>query len=73
MHSLRPYRQPSRCDNMNHYRQNAPIAHCPQCGERVNANVDAPACDDAKHAAARRRQTAWCTDCGERLIATFLK
>ncbi|MCW5892717.1 MAG: hypothetical protein KIT14_19570 [bacterium] len=73
MHSLRPHRQPERCDNMNHSRPNAPVAHCPQCGATVNPHVDPSPCDDDKHAAARRRQSAWCIDCGERLIATFLK
>lgn len=73
MHSLRPYRQPASCDNMNHRRANAPVAHCPQCGQTVNPAAAGAPCDDAKHAAARRRQSAWCTDCGEKLIATFLE
>jgi hypothetical protein len=56
------------CDNMNHRRRDAPVAHCPQCGEVVNANVRAGACSEAKHAAARRRQSAFCIDCGAALI-----
>jgi hypothetical protein len=73
MHSLRPYKQPTNCDNMNHRRANAPVGHCPQCGEPVNPNAAHDGCDDDKHASARRRQAAYCVDCGERLIATFLK
>lgn len=73
MHSLRPYKQPAACDNMNHRRPNAPVGHCPQCGEVVNPNVAPGPCGDDKHAAARRRQAAYCIDCGERIIATFLR
>lgn len=73
MHSLRPYKQPMTCDNMNHRRPNAPVGHCPQCGEVVNPGASQTGCGDEKHAAARRRQAAYCVDCGERLIATFLK
>jgi hypothetical protein len=61
------------CDNMNHRRPNAPVGHCPQCGEPVNANASTSGCDSDKHAAARRRQSAYCVDCGERLIAAFVR
>lgn len=56
------------CDNMNHRRADAPVAHCPQCGEVVNRGVQAPACTEASHAAARRRQSAFCVHCGRQLI-----
>ncbi len=56
------------CENMNHRRQDAPVAHCPQCGSVVNPSIVAAPCTDAKHAAARRRQSAYCVDCGGMLI-----
>ncbi len=46
----------------------APVAHCPQCGEVVNSAVHPAACTEAAHAAARRRQCAFCVDCGRKLI-----
>jgi hypothetical protein len=65
------YARPRRaiaCDNMNHRRAGAPVAHCPQCGEVVNSAVHPAACTEAGHAAARRRQCAFCVDCGRKLI-----
>ncbi len=73
MHSLRPFQRTSSCDNMNHRRPNSPVGFCPQCGGPVNRSVASMGCDGDKHAAARRRQSAYCVDCGEKLIATFLK
>jgi hypothetical protein len=57
------------CDNMNHRRQDAPVGHCPQCGGVVNSSIVAAPCDASKHAAARRRQSAYCVDCGLMLIS----
>ncbi|HZP42141.1 MAG TPA: hypothetical protein VFD84_11625 [Candidatus Binatia bacterium] len=57
------------CDNMNHRRADAPVGHCPSCGGVVNGRAVVAGCDPAKHAAARRRQCTFCTDCGEQLIA----
>jgi len=34
----------------------------------VNERIVAPDCDEAKHAAARRRQSRFCVDCGRELI-----
>ena len=74
MHALSPVAKSSACSNLNHSRgANALVAHCPDCGKLVNGSRAVDACPEPKHAAARRRQTAWCTDCGSRLIATFLK
>jgi hypothetical protein len=56
------------CDNMNHRRRDAPVSHCPQCGGSVNDQVRSAPCSETKHAAARRRQSAYCVDCGTALI-----
>jgi hypothetical protein len=61
---------PSRCENMNHRRANSPVSHCPQCGDVVNRQISNPPCSDAKHAASRRQRSAFCVDCGARLIVT---
>lgn len=53
---------------MNHRRRDAPVSHCPQCGAVVNAAIASAACDEAKHAAARRRQSMFCVDCGTALV-----
>jgi len=58
------------CDNMNHRRRDAPVGHCPECGGVVNAERAAKGCDESKHAAARRRQSIFCVDCGARLMAS---
>jgi hypothetical protein len=60
---------PDPCDNMNHRRSDAPVSHCPKCGGVVNAHVPARACSESKHAAARRRQSIFCVDCGKRLVS----
>jgi hypothetical protein len=56
------------CENMNHRRANSPVSHCPQCGGVVNPSIVAGRCDEAKHAASRRRQSTFCVDCGVQLI-----
>ncbi len=56
------------CENMNHRRKGAPVSHCPQCGGLVNPDLPRTKCDAEKHAAARRRQSEFCVDCGEMLI-----
>jgi hypothetical protein len=56
------------CDNMNHRRANSPVAHCVQCGRVVNESLTGGRCDEDRHAQARRRQTAFCGDCGKQLI-----
>ena len=58
------------CENMNHRRRDAPVAHCPECGGVVNAHLAPTECDDAKHAVKRRQGRTFCVDCGTRLIAT---
>jgi hypothetical protein len=57
------------CENMNHRRSDAPVGHCPQCGGVVNALVAVRSCSETKHAAARRRQSRFCVDCGTRLVS----
>jgi hypothetical protein len=54
---------------MNHRRRDAPVGHCPQCGGTVNEAIRAQSCSEAEHAAARRRQSAFCVNCGAKLIA----
>jgi len=60
--------QPKLCENMNHRRANAPVVHCSQCGEVVNEDIRAQECGEIQHAAARRRQIAFCVHCGTQLI-----
>ena len=57
------------CENMNHRRRDAPVGHCPECGGVVNQAFSRHSCDDTKHAAARRRQSRYCVDCGTQLIS----
>jgi hypothetical protein len=56
------------CDNMNHRRSLAPVAHCPQCGGVVNAQVRRLDCTEDSHAKARRERSVFCVHCGVRLI-----
>lgn len=58
----------NRCENMNHRRSNAPVVHCPQCGDVVNATIRAQPCNESRHAVERKQQNAFCVDCGARLI-----
>jgi len=60
--------EPRLCENRNHLRADAPVRYCPECGGVVNAGTAFKGCDDPKHAAARRRRTTFCADCGTRLI-----
>lgn len=60
--------QPRACNNMNHRRADAPVAHCPQCGGVVNEDISAQPCSETEHAAARLRQLAFCVHCGAQLI-----
>lgn len=57
------------CENLNHRRANAPVAHCPQCGGVVNPSLRAARCDDARHTIARRTFAHYCINCGTQLIA----
>lgn len=61
-------RRQNTCDNMNHRRLDAPVGHCPECGAVVNAQIGLKSCSEEKHAAARRRQSVYCVDCGKKLI-----
>ncbi len=56
------------CDNMNHRRPNAPVAHCSECGHVVNRHIARRECEEDRHAQARRRQSKFCVDCGTQLI-----
>jgi len=58
------------CDNMNHRRPNAPVAHCSECGHVVNHNIARGHCQEDRHALARRRQSKFCVDCGKQLIVS---
>lgn len=58
------------CDNMNHRRRDAPVSHCPECGGVVNGSLAVEGCSESKHAAARRRQSRFCVDCGTQLVAS---
>jgi hypothetical protein len=63
-----PYRVASNCPNLNHRRSDAPVSHCPQCGEVVNAHVRSSPCTDAWHDSARRNHSMFCVHCGLRLM-----
>jgi ribosomal protein S27E len=54
---------------MNHRRANSPVAHCPECGRVVNDQLTGRHCEEDRHAQARRRQSVYCVDCGQQLIA----
>lgn len=55
-----------KCGNMNHSRSNAPVRHCPNCGDFVNKNAS-KACDESVHADRRKQGNNFCCDCGKRL------
>jgi hypothetical protein len=59
---------PNPCSNLNHRRASAPVGHCPQCGDVVNARIRAQPCNETQHAAARRDRAAFCVHCGTQLI-----
>jgi uncharacterized Zn finger protein len=56
------------CENMNHRRSNAPVAHCPSCGGVVNEAMRNRSCREAEHAVSRREGSVFCVHCGTRLI-----
>ena len=60
--------QRRRCGNMNHGRQDAPVAFCPDCGEVVNHEIPPKRCSEDSHAKRRRAIRHYCVDCGEQLI-----
>jgi hypothetical protein len=53
---------------MNHRRTDAPVGHCPKCGGVVNERKRTRSCSEMRHAAARRQRSAFCVDCGTRLV-----
>lgn len=61
-------KQANRCNNLNHGRSNAPVRHCPTCGEVVNDAVKKETCSEEKHAIQRRQRSTYCVDCGLRLV-----
>ena len=61
-------RRPTLCENMNHRRRDAPVSHCPQCGDVVNPHVPPRPCNESKHSAARLHQSTYCVDCGQQLV-----
>jgi hypothetical protein len=56
------------CLNMNHRRSDAPVRHCPTCGEAVNANILAKKCSDKEHATSRMDRYKYCVHCGLQLV-----
>jgi ribosomal protein L37AE/L43A len=56
------------CTNLNHRRSDAPVAHCPECGEVVNAGVGRRRCTEVEHAVARRARSVFCVHCGQKLV-----
>ncbi len=57
-----------RCGNDNHGRAIVTVRFCSSCGVVVNNNIRADRCPRERHARMRRAQSAYCVDCGERLI-----
>jgi len=66
------FKQPIACENMNHRRRGAPVAHCPQCGQVVNRDIPRRDCSTEQHALSRRRGSVYCVDCGTQLIVTSI-
>jgi hypothetical protein len=62
------FRRPNPCTNLNHRRSDAPVGHCPQCGDVVNERFHVAMCSDAQHDSARRQQSVFCVHCGTRLV-----
>ncbi len=56
------------CRNMNHRRSDAPVRHCPNCGETVNMNIPAKKCSDNEHAESRMNRNKYCVHCGLQLM-----
>jgi ribosomal protein L37AE/L43A len=63
-----PLRRSPSCPNLNHRRSDAPVGHCPVCGEMVNARFHVAGCSEESHAASRRQQNEYCVHCGLQLI-----
>jgi hypothetical protein len=55
------------CTNLNHRRTDAPVRHCPHCGEVVNTAARPGRCHSARHDARRKDGSSFCVDCGARL------
>ncbi len=68
--SSRPAGAGSLCRNLNHVRLNAPVRHCPSCGDVVNDAVRATRCSERDHDDRRRQRDPYCIDCGAQLIAS---
>lgn len=58
---------PTRCANDNHGRAIVTVRFCPNCGTVVNGMIRPAKCAASIHAQARRLQSTYCVDCGERL------
>ncbi len=56
------------CLNLNHRRSNAPVRHCPSCGDIVNDAVPAALCSERDHDDKRRHRDHYCIGCGVQLI-----
>lgn len=56
------------CPNFNHGRLNAPVRHCPSCGDIVNQAVSPTSCSEPDHDGKRRQRDHYCIDCGAQLI-----
>jgi hypothetical protein len=61
-------RPAAACGNLNHRRSDAPVGHCPDCGEVVNQRLHASRCTADAHDRARRDRLAFCVYRGEQLI-----
>jgi hypothetical protein len=57
-----------KCANLNHGRLNAPVRHCPLCGEVVNEAITQAVCHEDEHAFKRRNRSTYCVDCGRQLV-----
>ena len=60
--------QEQRCPNDNHGRAVVTVRCCPNCGDIVNAKIPIRVCPEQEHMGARRRQHAFCMNCGEQLL-----
>jgi hypothetical protein len=58
------------CSNLNHRRSDAPVGHCPDCGEVVNDRFHTSRCSAEEHDRSRRGRVAFCVRCGAPLIGT---
>jgi hypothetical protein len=56
----------THCSNMNHGRINAPVRHCPICGEKINFSLVSK-CNNEKHISLRKNRLKFCSDCGVKL------